>query len=107
MENKGNKVVIIILMFFIAGLIIANFILAEPKYIITVEVIICLCLLVILSLSEMFDNLSIPKVISLSRNVKEVKRENANLKNTNIIVHLILMTLIKMMTKLNQKIVMY
>ena len=83
-KNKNNKILIIILIIFIIGLILMNFILSEPKYEITIEIIICLCLLVILSLSEMFDNLSIPKIISLSKNIKEVKRENDNLKETNI-----------------------
>ncbi|MBQ8892124.1 MAG: hypothetical protein IJ068_04650 [Bacilli bacterium] len=85
MENsKNNKKIIIFLMIFIACLIIINFICAYPKYEITVEIIVCLSLLTILSLSEMFDDLSIPKVISLSKNVKEIKKENNDLKDTNI-----------------------
>lgn len=83
-SNKSNKVTIIILMIFIVSLILMNFIFTEPKYEITIEIIICICLLVILSLSEMFDNLSIPKVISLSKNIREIKKENDDLKNTNI-----------------------
>lgn len=83
-SNKYNKVVITILMIFIAGIIVANFILASPKFVITVEILICFSLLVILSLVEMFDNLSIPKIISLSKNMKELDKENKNLKETNI-----------------------
>ena len=83
-NNKNNKILIIILMIFIAFLVLINFILSEPKYEITIEIIICLCLLTILALSEVFDNLSIPKLISLSKNIKEVRKENDNLKESNI-----------------------
>lgn len=87
MENKSgiyNKVIIALLMFFIAGIVVTNFVLSDSKFIITVEVIICLALLTILALAELFDNLSIPKVISLSKNVREMEKENRNLKETNI-----------------------
>lgn len=83
-SNKSNKKIIIFLITFIVSLIVINFIFANPKYEITTEIIVCLSLLVVLSLSEMFDNLSIPKVITLSKNVKEVKKENNDLKDTNI-----------------------
>ena len=81
--KKGNKIVVRLLILFIAGLITANFILSEPKYEITLSIITCLALLVILALSDVFDNLSIPQVISLSKNIKEVKKENEGLKETN------------------------
>ena len=83
-SSKNNKKIIIALIIFITALIIVNFIFSNTKYEITFEIIICLSLLVILALSEMFDNLSIPKVISLSKNVKEVKKENEDLKDANI-----------------------
>ena len=83
-NNKNNKILIIILMIFIAFLVLINFILSKSKYEITIEIIICLCLLTILALSEVFDNLSIPKLISLSKNIKEVRKENNNLKESNI-----------------------
>ena len=86
-KGKGyiiNKIIITILILFIAGLVVADFILSEPKYEITVCIVICLALIVILALSDMFDNLSIPQVLSLSRNIKEVKKENSELKETNL-----------------------
>lgn len=84
MEKKNNKIVNILLMTFISLLIIINFCLSEPKYELTNEIIICLLLLVILCVSDSFDNLSIPKVISLSKNIKDVKKENNDLKEANM-----------------------
>ena len=75
MEKKNNKIVNSLLMAFISLLIIINFCLSKPKYELTNEIIICLLLLVILCVSDSFDNLSIPKVISLSKNIKDVKKE--------------------------------
>lgn len=86
MENKKNifsRIITIILMVFIIFIIIGNFIISENPYIITKEIIICISLLVILCLSENFDNLSIPKLITLSKNIKEVQKENEKLKEYN------------------------
>lgn len=84
MEKKNNKIVNILLMTFISLLIIINFCLSKLKYELTNEIIICLLLLVILCISDSFDNLSIPKVISLSKNIKDVKKENNDLKEANM-----------------------
>lgn len=84
MKNIINKILIIILIIFISSLVVFSFLFKEPKYEINYEMVICLTLLVVLVLSELFDNLSIPKVISLSKNVKEIKKENEQIKDTNI-----------------------
>lgn len=83
-NNKYNKIVTIILIIFIVLMIIGNFILSDKPFTITAEIIVCLSLLVILCLADSFDNLSIPKLISLSKNIKEVKKDNENLKETNL-----------------------
>ena len=82
-NENNNKYKIAILMLFIVIVICFNFF-SLQKYQITSEIIICLLLLVILSLAELFDNLNIPKLLSLSKNIKEVKKENDDLKEANI-----------------------
>lgn len=87
MENKSNKynrIIATILMIFIALIIILNFLLYEKQFKITNEIIVCLLLLVILCLADSFDNFSIPKIISLSKNVKEIKEDNDKLKEINL-----------------------
>lgn len=83
-DNKNKNWLIKILIIFIVGLILADFILSEPKYELTEWIVISLALLVILVLSDMFDNLSIPKVLTLSKNIEETKKENSELKETNL-----------------------
>lgn len=83
-NNKNKNWLIKILIVFIVGLILADFILSEPKYELTEWIVISLALLVILVLSDMFDNLSIPKVLTLSKNIEETKKENSELKETNL-----------------------
>ncbi len=79
-----NRILTIVLMIFIAVLIIVNFICSNNHFIITVEIIICIAFLVVLCLSETFDNLSIPKLLDLKKNLNDVKKENSELKDTNI-----------------------
>lgn len=83
MEKKDNRIVCFLLMIFITVLIIVNFLFSDSRFCITFEIIICISFLVILCVSESFDNLSIPKLLSLSKNIKDVKKENAELKETN------------------------
>lgn len=82
-SNKYNRIIAAILMIFIALIIILNFLLYEKQFEITKEIIVCLLILVILCLAESFDNFSIPKIISLSKNVKEIKEDNEKLKEIN------------------------
>lgn len=83
-NNKYNRILTGILMSFIALIIIVNFILCDRQFAITNEILVCLLLLVILCLSNSFDNLSIPKLISLSKNIEEIKEDNDKLKETNL-----------------------
>lgn len=86
MQNKKNvfsRVLIVSLVVFTLSIITVNFIFSS-KFTITKEIIICLVLIGILCISENFDNLSIPKVLSLSRNVKNIKEENDKLRESNI-----------------------
>lgn len=87
MQNKKNifsRILIVSIIIFTLVLIIINFFFSIPKFNITKEIIICLVFIGILCLSENFDNLSIPKVLSLSKNVKSIKDENLKLRESNI-----------------------
>lgn len=87
MQNKKNvfsRVLIVSLIVFTLSIIVINFIFSSTKFTITKEIIMCLVLVGILCLSENFDNLSIPKVLSLSKNIKSVKEENDKLRENNI-----------------------
>lgn len=83
-KSKYTKILTTILIIFMMLIIIASFVLSENKYIITFEIIMCLLLMIVLLLADSFDNLSIPKLLSLSKNIKEVKKENDDLKEANI-----------------------
>ncbi|QXZ10259.1 hypothetical protein KUF54_03095 [Comamonas sp. Y33R10-2] len=61
-----------------------NFFLREPVFEISPGLIILLALIVVLSLSEIFDNLSFGKIFSLQRKVTEEKIINKELKHENI-----------------------
>lgn len=87
MQNKKNvfsRVLIVSLIVFTLSIIVINFIFSSTKFTITKEIIMCLVLVGVLCLSENFDNLSIPKVLSLSKNIKSVREENEKLRENNI-----------------------
>ena len=83
-SSKYNRIITAILMIFISIIVSLNFVLCDKKFNITSEIIICLSLLLILCLADSFDNLTIPKFISLSKDVKKVKDDNDRLKETNL-----------------------
>ncbi len=71
-KNSGLYIAgIIITSLLIISLIVLNFIFSEKRFQITSSIIICLCLLIILVLSKSFDNFSIGKIISISREAKK------------------------------------
>lgn len=77
-----NYCLFVLLILFISTFTIINFVFYE-NYNITWKTIICFALLIVLVLSESFDSLSIPKIISLSRTIKEKEDENKQLKEYN------------------------
>ena len=78
-----HRIISIFLMVIIISMVVINFIFKENLDI-TWEIIICFALLIILGLSEIFDSLSIPKVISLSKNVEKKEKENKELQEINL-----------------------
>lgn len=90
MEKKTNwfsRVLIIILIIFIVALVIGAFVLGEPKFSLTNEIIILILLLIVLALSEVFDNFNIGNLITAKKEkhekeveLKEAKTENKELR---------------------------
>ncbi len=86
-ENKttsSHNVSIIILSVFIGVLVVLSFFLSKNSYEITTGIVICISLIVVVVLSQYFDNLSIPKVITLSKNLKNAENEKNKLQEQNI-----------------------
>lgn len=85
-DKKPNwfvRILIILLCFFIAGLIYFNFILSYPPAKISGGLLVLVAFLTVLVLSESFDNFSITKVLTLSRTIREKEVNNQELKKEN------------------------
>lgn len=94
MESKTNwfsRVLIIILIIFIAVLVMGSFILGEPKFSLTTEIILLILLLIVLALSEVFDNFSIGSLITAKKekHEKEVELNEAKTENRELRTQLI------------------
>lgn len=74
--SKGQIIALVLTSLLITGLIIGAFLFsAQNKFIISSPIITLVCLLIILVLSNSFDNFSIGKIFSMSREVKESKEK--------------------------------
>ena len=82
--NWFVRILIILLCFFIGGLIYFNFFCSSSPLQISGGVLILISFLTLLVLSEAFDNFSISKLITLSRAVKEKENKNQELNKENI-----------------------
>jgi hypothetical protein len=89
-ENKSHfvRALIVILSLMLVGMITFNFYLTEPKGEINSGAITLILILVVLVLSESFDNFSVGKLLSISREakkkgteVKELEQKNSSLLN--------------------------
>lgn len=74
-NKKFTRILSIILSLFIVAIIIFSFIFSETKFMITTGIILCLCFLLIIVLSEVFDYFKIGQVIELERKVKDKNDE--------------------------------
>ncbi|MLB03136.1 hypothetical protein D5Q63_20925, partial [Escherichia coli] len=74
-ENIFVRVLIVLLCILLASMIMFNYFCLDPRGEINSGVIILLSLLLILILSESFDNFSLGKLISISREVKRKEQE--------------------------------
>lgn len=85
-ENKINyfvRTLIVILGILISTLIIARFFFFEPKGEISHEIIILIGLIIILFLSEIFDNFSLGQFLTLKRSIVEKNEKITELKESN------------------------
>ncbi len=86
--NWFSRILLLIIGGLIAFMIVYRFFLIEPRAEITTGIIILLAFLIVLALSEIFDNFSIGEILKLSRTIKEKekvieKRENEIIKVEN------------------------
>lgn len=87
MENKKvnwfTRIIIICLSLFLIGLIIINFISGNNYFQINSGIITLIGFLIILALSEVYDNFNFGKILSLSKNLSESKHINEGLSDEN------------------------
>ncbi|EFK4234663.1 hypothetical protein G6738_004324 [Escherichia coli] len=83
-ENIFVRVLIVLLCILLASMIMFNYFCLDPRGEINSGVIILLSLLLILILSESFDNFSLGKLISISREVKRKEQEVNKLEREKI-----------------------
>lgn len=90
MNNSDNKIndnkkimigTVIILLLIIVPLIFFSFTYSKYHFEITTPIIILISLLIVVLLSNSFDNFQIGKLLSLKRNVTEYKERNEKLEN--------------------------
>lgn len=99
-ESNARKVnwfvrgLLIVFILYLLGIITTGFLIGNPSYSLTPEYITLFILITILILSESFDNLSMGKYLSLSREIKKKKEEVNEIKqeNTDLREHIIKMT---------------
>ncbi len=73
--SKGSIIALSLTALLLVGLIICSFLFSPQKFIISSSIIILVCLLIILVLSNSFDKFSILKILSISREANENKEK--------------------------------
>ena len=85
MDNKNGdwfvRVLIVVLSFLIGAIIFYNFFITAPVGEISNGLIALLILLILLILSEAFDNIALGKILSLNRKIEEKRIEVSDLKS--------------------------
>jgi len=97
--NYFARVLILVLSIFIAGLIVYNFFFVSQKGQINSNIVALIAILVVVVLSESFDNFSVGQFLSLSREKKEKDTELKRVASENIELR---SQLIKVVTSVNQ-----
>lgn len=88
MENTKTtnwfvRVLIIAFCAFLGALVVYRFFLVEPKADISAGLLVILAFILVLVLSELFDNFSIGQLVSISRDLKKKEVEATKLKQEN------------------------
>ena len=74
----------LLLLILLACLVTASFILSVPKFIISSGIIIVILVMTVLVLAEVFNTLSIGKLIILSRQIKDTEARKDEIKKDNV-----------------------
>lgn len=95
--SRGNwfiRVLIVAFCIFLATLVVYRYFYVEPKAEISGGLLVILAFILVLVLSELFDNFSIGKLVTMSRTLKEKEQEKTELKreNTELRGHLVAVT---------------
>ena len=80
-NNLYSKILTILLIIFITVLIVISFI--NNNYHFNDHILIGIAFLIVLVLYDSFDSFNIGKIISLKKNIKQIKEEKDNLLNQN------------------------
>lgn len=81
--NYFVRFLVFLLCIFLAGMVTFKFVYTEPRGVIDSGVLIVLGLIVVLVLSEAFDNFSLGALLSISREVRKKEREVQKLEKQN------------------------
>lgn len=96
-KNWFARGLVILLILFVATIIVISFFFSESKFLITSPIICLVAILVVLALSEIFDNFNVGNLLSLKKEHKKVEhelqkseQENSELRAqlTNIVTNL-------------------
>lgn len=74
-SNRFSRIIIVLLIAFIAAIVIISFVWGSSKFSLTNEIITLILVLVVLALSEVFDNFSIANLITVQKEKKEKENE--------------------------------
>lgn len=77
------RLFVILLCCFIVAIICCNFFCTNPRFYISWEIISLITLLLVLGLSEAFDNFSVGRLFSMSRSLERQESDNKALKKEN------------------------
>ncbi len=82
-KNWFVRILISLFCLLLVGMVLYRYICVEPRGDISAGIVTLLCLLLVLVLAESFDNFSIGKLISVSREVKKKEKEVEKLEKQN------------------------
>jgi hypothetical protein len=88
-KDRGNwfvRVLIVAFCIFLATLVVYRYFYVEPKADISGGLLVVLAFVLVLVLSELFDNFSVGKVVTMSRALKEREQEKTELKRENMVL---------------------
>ncbi len=87
MENNNRnwfvRLLIVAFCLFLGAMVVYRFFYTDPKAEITGGLLVLLAFILVLVLSELFDNFSVGKIVIMSKNLKEKEAQTSELKKEN------------------------